>query len=229
MLIGNGLIAKGFEAYINNDNFLLFASGVSNSKEININEFDRELNLIKFYINNEKTKKFIYFSTCSIYDTGLKNSLYICHKLSIEKYISDNCKNFIIFRLPNVVGNIGNKNTFFNYFKNCILENREIIIYKNATRYLIDILDIKTLLPFFIESLDIKNKIINVAFNNKMSILDIVNIFESILKSNTKKKIINAGNDYDINNNYFLQNSNITIDNNYNYNLINKYLIIKQF
>ena len=201
MVIGNGLIAKGFEAYINNDNFLLFASGVSNSKEINFNEFDRELNLIKFHINNNKEKKFIYFSTCSIYDTELQNTLYVNHKLSIEKYISDNCENFIIFRLPNVVGNIGNENTFFNYFKNCILENREIIIHNDATRYLIDILDLKTLLPIFIESKDIKNKTINVAFNNKMSVLDIVNIFENILKLNTKKKIINAGNNYDINNN----------------------------
>jgi len=34
MVIGNGMVAKRFESYKTNDQFLIFASGVSNSKNI---------------------------------------------------------------------------------------------------------------------------------------------------------------------------------------------------
>ena len=35
MVIGNGMVAKRFGSYKINDQFLIFASGVSNSKNIN--------------------------------------------------------------------------------------------------------------------------------------------------------------------------------------------------
>ena len=40
MVIGNGLIAGQFNKYRDNDNVIIFASGVSNSKETNSKLFD---------------------------------------------------------------------------------------------------------------------------------------------------------------------------------------------
>ena len=42
MVVGTGLLAKAFLEYENDDNIIVFASGVSNSKEISREEFDRE-------------------------------------------------------------------------------------------------------------------------------------------------------------------------------------------
>ena len=91
MVLGNGLVANGFEIYKENDNVIIFASGVSNSGEKRKKEFKRELTLLKnIKIDNEVL---IYFSTCSIFDKTLKNSLYVLHKKEIENYISNNIKN----------------------------------------------------------------------------------------------------------------------------------------
>lgn len=47
MIVGNGLIAKEFLEYSNSKNILIFASGVSNSKEERVDEFLREENLLR--------------------------------------------------------------------------------------------------------------------------------------------------------------------------------------
>ena len=39
MVIGNGMIANAFKQYENDDEVIIFASGVSNSKENNDSEF----------------------------------------------------------------------------------------------------------------------------------------------------------------------------------------------
>ena len=57
MIIGNGLIAKSFENY--NLDCILFASGVSSSKEKSRDNFLREVNLLKETISNNPDKKII--------------------------------------------------------------------------------------------------------------------------------------------------------------------------
>ena len=45
MVIGNGLLAKGFKnSNYNFDDYIIFTSGVSNSKENDIEEFEKEKN-----------------------------------------------------------------------------------------------------------------------------------------------------------------------------------------
>ena len=60
MIIGNGLIAKSFENY--NLDCIIFASGVSSSKEKSRDNFLREVNLLKETISNNPDKKIVYFS-----------------------------------------------------------------------------------------------------------------------------------------------------------------------
>jgi hypothetical protein len=58
MIIGNGLIAKSFKKEKNYfKNVIIFASGVSNSKNTNLKEFKREEKLVKKLL---KKKKKIY-------------------------------------------------------------------------------------------------------------------------------------------------------------------------
>ncbi len=57
MVIGNGLIGCIFSSFTKNDEIIIFASGVSNSKESNKNEFDREEKLLKTTISENPEKK----------------------------------------------------------------------------------------------------------------------------------------------------------------------------
>lgn len=179
MIIGNGLISNAFKEYSNNDDYLIFASGVSNSGEDRDSEFNREFLLIKEYITTYS--KFIYFSTIN---DG--NSKYFIHKRNIENYISSNSKNYLIFRLPNVVGNGGNVNNIFNYLNQKIL-NDEVIKVQDINRSLIDIDDVKNICE---QCFNIKNTILDISIIEEIKVIDIVNIMSDELNKKTEVEII---------------------------------------
>jgi nucleoside-diphosphate-sugar epimerase len=145
MVVGNGMMAQRFLSFKSDENVLIFASGVSNSKETNIENFEREKRVIFEAIAKSTTKKFVYFSTCSIYDPSEKDSLYVKHKLECEQIIKENCKDYLIFRVSNVVGKTENKNTIISYLVSKIKNKEPFQLWKNSVRNIIDIDD---LLPF---------------------------------------------------------------------------------
>jgi nucleoside-diphosphate-sugar epimerase len=227
MVIGTGLLAKGLSSFNNDDENLIFASGVSNSQESNKFEFDREFQLLKVVGDKFSHMRLVYFSTCSISDLSLNNSFYINHKKNIEKYIIENISSYVVIRLPNVVGFSDNPYTFFNYFKNKILFDEEILVQSDASRYLIDLRDIVRLIPIILKDDVSLNSIINMAFQNQMSVIDIIKIYENVLNLKAKVKIIPGGSSYEIDNKLFLEilNSNsIDCIDNYNYSVLKFYL-----
>ena len=72
MIVGTGLLATAFNMYKDCNKVLIFASGVSNSAEQNDGEFEREINLLKTFIDTDM--KLVYFGTTSIYDEDFKRS-----------------------------------------------------------------------------------------------------------------------------------------------------------
>jgi nucleoside-diphosphate-sugar epimerase len=215
MIIGNGLISRSFIDYINNPDYLIFASGVSNSKEDRDSEFDREFNLIKENISTHM--KFIYFSTINDGDDK-----YFIHKRKMEKYISYNSDNYLIFRLPNVVGFGGNMNNIFNFLKSKII-NDDIIDVKNVNRSLVDIDDIKGICEY---CFNIKNEILSISSIEVTKFIDIVKIMSDELGKGVK---INKLNDVcvKIDNSLEVENAieKLGISNkNYTKNLIKKYI-----
>lgn len=67
MVIGNGMIANRFTNYKDDKEIVIFASGVSNSKNINKENFKKEFLLLEDIIKANPDKVITYFSTCSIY------------------------------------------------------------------------------------------------------------------------------------------------------------------
>jgi len=223
MIVGNGLIAKSFlnSQYLFN-NEIIFASGVSNSLQTSNVEFKREVDLLLSYKNNNK--KFVYFSTSSIFDNNRKSDPYVVHKINIENIIKDNFSNYLIYRLPIVVGRSINSNTLANYLYHKIKNNYNFEIHSNSCRYLIDICDVT---KYVYNTIDNNRVEINLNFDNKISIEGIVKIFEKILNKNAQYIKINKGDCYDIDNSLFkdLVNHNIEIEecNSYNEKLLEKY------
>lgn len=218
MIIGRGLIAKAFEQYKDNDDVIIFSSGVSNSSEIRESEFEREESLLRS--NLVLDKKFIYFSTISVVDGSLK-SPYINHKIKIEKIISENHDNYLIFRIPIVVGNNANDITFFNSIKNKINNGEELKVF-NVGRYLIDIDDLSKILPILIDNHSEKNKTLNICFDNFSSVKEIIERMEFYLNKNTKKVYIDCDSNNKVDNYYF--NNLFKKPNYYNEIIYQKYL-----
>jgi len=132
-----------------------------------------ELNSLKKNIS----KKIIYISTADVTNNILNKSLYVKNKIRIEKLIKRKFKNYIILRLPQIIGKSKNKNTLVNYFYYNIKNDKPLVLIKNFKRNVLDIDDILKLLKIIVYSKRTKNKVI--ILSNKYSVqpIDIVKIF----------------------------------------------------
>jgi nucleoside-diphosphate-sugar epimerase len=198
MVVGNGMVAQKFDAYKKNDAFLIFASGVSNSKSIDITAFDREINLIKDTIKKYPERIFVYFSTCSIYDPEEMTSYYVLHKRKIEDLIQKSLSNYYIFRVSNLVGKSTNYNTILNFFHYHIVNKINFTLWSNSSRNLIDIDDMFQITNDILSKRILQNQIINIANPKNYNVKDIVASLE--LETNTKANYIpiQKGSDFSI-------------------------------
>lgn len=178
MIVGNGLIATAFKkSDIDFSEYVIFASGVSNSKLKDQNEFEKEFLLIKEYLNTEK--KFIYFSSIHMLDPSQNTSMYVEHKIKIEKFIQMNFNNYIIYRLPIVVGKGGNEKSLFNFLYYSIVNKINMEILVDSFRYIIDVEDV---VHFVVNTRHVNNNIINLVFDQPCNIMDLINVFEKVLQ-----------------------------------------------
>lgn len=197
MIVGKGLIASLFTAH-DRENTIFFASGVSNSLETRIEEFLREENLIKNTITENSDKIFVYFSTCSIYDSSKTGSDYVLHKLKMEQLIKKSCNQFLILRVSNAVGKGGNPNLLMNYIVRAVKNDETINVHTKATRNLIDVDDIRNVTFDLLKNQSL-NKIINVAYLKNYSIIEILEIVEKFYDKKIKSNLLKSGSGYDIN------------------------------
>lgn len=119
-IIGSGDVASALKD-LDRDDFIFFASGVSDSQCKDEREFEREKDLFedKFIYNN----RVIYFSTLSIFD---KDTPYTKHKRRMEDLVKE-YKHYCIIRIGNIAwGN--NPKTIINYFCNAIKNNDPVVI-----------------------------------------------------------------------------------------------------
>lgn len=194
MIVGNGLIANAFRKNDFED-VVFFASGVSNSLETDKNQFRREENLIRKTLTENQGKLFIYFSTCSIYDSSKNGSAYVNHKLNMEHLVSTESDQYLIARVSNVVGSGGNKNTLINFLVESIRSEKLIPTHIDASRNLIDVEDVVGIILDLIKKQKV-NQIINVAYLSNYSIIEIIAIVEQFLGKNAELDLVKAGQSY---------------------------------
>ena len=224
MIVGNGLIASLFTE-CDQENIIFFASGVSNSLETKKEEFLREENLIKKTIAENPNKVFIYFSTCSIYDSSKVESQYVLHKLKMEQIIIQLCPQYLILRLSNAVGNGGNPNLLMNYLVRSVKNNEIINVHTKATRNLIDVEDIKNITNQLIDK-QYFNKIINIAYPENYTIIEILEIMEKFYQTKLYLNLVKSGSGYGIDTHdvesYFIQHA-LTNKETYLHKILEKY------
>ena len=180
MIVGNGLIASGFkEDYENDEHFLIFAAGVSNSFETDSNEFEREEDLLIKTLLENKEKHLIYFS--SFIDKSESKKKYANHKLKIESIIKKSKNYYTILKLPQAVGHGGNQNTLVNFIVNKLKNNERINAYKNVYKSLIDVADIKGIVDVLVKKWHDKNTYVEFPYVEKLSALEIVHIISNRL------------------------------------------------
>lgn len=157
------MIAKRFSSYAQNEDILVFASGVSNSSSILEVDYKREEALLSQCIQGHAGKTLVYFSTCSFYDPSLQESIYVKHKLKMEQLIQGSASSYIIFRVSNPVGFTDNRHTVLNFFATHIKEQEHFTVWQYASRNLIDMEDVFKVCDHIIQSGEYINSIVNIA------------------------------------------------------------------
>lgn len=224
MIVGDGLIASAFKStmFATDSNCILFASGVSNSKEINQDAFLRERKLLVKALNQGKSV--YYISTCSINDPEMQHSRYVIHKKEMESLVKESPYN-TIFRLPQVVGKTTNPNTLVNYIYNKIISGSNIQIWKSAKRNLIDVDDVAKIAYALLDSA-LAHGTINIASPFDFSIIEIVKTFEIVLNKKANYELVDAGGVYPIEINQVRQvafKTNVNFDESYISRILSKY------
>ena len=231
MIIGSGFIAKNFENY-NDDlerlNICLYAAGISNSQTQDKDLLDKEKNkFIEFLKKFHQKKKLIYISTCSINDPSRNKNPYVLNKLCIEDLVQKNIKNFLIIRLPEVVGKNENKVTLVNFLNNKIKNGEKFEIWSKAKRNIIDIDDAILLIIHLLENKNLNNTIINVANPKSYFVTEIVKNFEKLNNVKANYNLVDRGQDnWHLDTNKVLEMSKkikINFNENYLYELLKKY------
>jgi nucleoside-diphosphate-sugar epimerase len=185
MVIGGGLISKVFnEKYNENENTIIFASGVSDSQETKPTNFLREKNLLLKTLSDHKTKQIIYFSTILV---GYVGNQYYRHKKEMEDLIKTNSKNFLIFRIPQIIGENGNGNNLINYLVSNIKNGKEFVAYNNIKRSIMDVKDVFNVVNYCVGK--VNNEIIYVSGLEIVSVVDLIEKIGYILNINPKYTI----------------------------------------
>lgn len=223
MIVGDGLIATGFEALKEKySNYIIFASGVSNSKETSDNEYNREKNLVLKTIKENKNLKIIYFSSILV---DITKNKYFKNKLEIENIIKTNSDNYIIFRIPQIVGKNGNPKNLVNHIKNSILNEDEITIHSNVERSLLDIDDLVSIVDYCKDKTTCE--ILKISGIEKIKVFTLCELIGNFINKKPILKIVDNI-EYD---NWYVENSKLireAIINiepiNYNFNVLKKYI-----
>lgn len=182
------MIASSFKQDYENDNkIIIFAAGVSDSTEKRSSEYTREQSLlVRTLYECDHDTLFVYLSTTSVLQNRNTDSPYIQSKKLIEKIIINSGRNFIIFRLPQVVGPAGNPNNLINKLIRDI-KNNEVVI-KHVRKNIIDIDDVNKICNYYIQNNYI-NDIIDISLTDTKSAEEISKIIADKLKINLTKTV----------------------------------------
>lgn len=113
MVVGRGDIAQVLiEEGVDRPDIIYFASGVSNSSEKRVEEFQREIDLLASFNTD---LHLVYFSSLCIY---YSESPYANHKRNMEMKVRNRFKTSTIVRIGNITWGT-NKNTILNFFRLC--------------------------------------------------------------------------------------------------------------
>jgi len=189
MIVGTGLISRAFQQFAEDRETIIFASGVSNSGEIDPLAFSRERELLLRSLGNARSR-LVYFGSCNVVNPD-QNSPYFEHKRMMEDLVVGSGVG-IVFRLPQVVGRTRNPNTLTNYLRDCIMQQRPLTLWTRAQRNLIDIDDVAAIARHLLAATDTP-ALVSIASPWSLAMPRLVALFEEVLGQQANVILVERG------------------------------------
>jgi len=225
-VIGSGVIANRFADYSLQSKYLLFAGRVNDSGIMDESVIQNEELNVKAALSVLSDRTFLYFSSCDVLD--MIQTPYGQQKVRIETLIQNSTKNYIIFRVPQVLGlSVSKSNLNMPFLVDAIFNRKPFDLERNACQNLIDIDDVHEIVSEILRRDICHNKIINIASPNQTSVLQLIEEIEGFLGIKSNYVVIDStstSSAIDISDIYPIINSlNIEFNDNYIKSALNKY------
>lgn len=227
MIIGSGLLAHAFsQAFLQREDVCIYAAGVSNSSCTQANEFARERQRLADALQQAMhVDAFVYFGTCSIADSEIRNSPYVQHKLSMEKMVHMHPRNLIL-RLPQVAGKTPNPHTLLNFLYARISRSESFNLWSKAKRNIIDVDDVVSITQQLMANNSARNTTINIANDINYPMAEIVGAIEHFVGKHAVYEVVERGSEYLIETSAIfpvMEKAGVKFGNDYLEKVINKY------
>jgi len=194
------------------DNVIIYEAGVSHSKSNNKKIYLKEIQKLNFFLKNYNKKNLlIYISSTSVLDRSLKKNSYVKNKKKVEEIIKRKLDNYLILRLPQIVGKSNNPYTITNFIYKKIAKSQNFKVWSNVKRNLIDIDDIVKITKRLIKKKLKYGKVLNIQNPKSTYVEDIALILSKILNKKAKYKLVKYK---------YTGSKNLKIKKNLNFNLI---------
>jgi len=188
-VIGNGLLGRSFRNLALPE-ALYFCSGVSNSQETRVSEFDRERELLTSVFHAEQEfSSFVYFSSIM---APYRATEYFKHKYNMELLVKSLLpEKYLIIRLPQVVGLVNNT-TLFPVLFHRIQAGLPVFVQRSATRSLIDVEDVVRITNKLVK-LGVRKKVVNCMPNEALPVSDIVDFIAGEIGRDVDRVEVSGG------------------------------------
>jgi nucleoside-diphosphate-sugar epimerase len=199
ILHGSGLLAQAFASGISPcQDGCIYAAGVSNSNCTDAREYARERERLDSALKQAgHLDPFVYFGTCSIADPETRDTPYVQHKLAMERQVRAHPRHLIL-RLPQVAGKTPNPHTLLNFLFARISRSEGFCLWKNATRNIIDIVDVAATTCELIKDTSARNLTLNIANSTSYSMPYIITVMEQVVGKRAIYDIADRGSAYPI-------------------------------
>jgi len=197
MVVGDGLIARAFSRFRDDERVVVFASGVSNSLETDPERFSRERELLMRTRAENRGRLLVYFGTCSVEDPERRHTPYVSHKLALEQALAASPGPWLVLRLPLAVGRAQRGATLAQFLHDRIVNGERFEVWRHATRYPIDVEDAARIAERFMRDATMWNRTINVALR-AFPVIDFVHALERILGQRASYAVVEKGAHYEV-------------------------------
>jgi len=204
-IVGRGMIARAFEPLVPRlGRTLIFASGVSDSSCSRPEEYGKERRLLETTIDGclADGRRLVYFSSAgAVYGdwqdqrdetTPLSpNTMYGENKVVFEEVIRDSGVDYLIARLPNVVGPVQNPNNLVPTLVRQAVEGRARIL-THACRDIMDVVDVADLIARLVTR-GVSSQVVLVASGICRSAADLFDLIQEQLGTSATVQLVDGG------------------------------------
>jgi nucleoside-diphosphate-sugar epimerase len=191
VIVGSGLLAGAFAEFADDAEWVIFASGVSNSQAAGHEGFEREERLLEMYLSRAD-QSLVYFSSCGLVDGDTANSPYMRHKKRMEARVLS-VPGSVVFRLPQLVGPTSNPHTLVNYLRDKIATGARFELWTNAERNIVDVEDVVAIAGDLLRGGQVGGQAVNIATSRSLPMPEIVQILERVMGKRGNYSLVPRG------------------------------------